>query len=41
MEQVPPGSAVVFGRSVLGAGTGVDSNLGAEPQSAEGLIVGR
>ena len=35
-----PGGAVVFEWSVFDRETGVDSDLGAEPQSAERLIVG-
>ena len=38
---MPPGGAVVFGRSVLSGGNEVDSSLGAEPRSAEDLVVGR
>ena len=37
---MPPGGAFLFGQLVLGGGNGVDSDLGVEPQSAEGLIVG-
>ena len=34
------GGAVVFGRSVLGRKTEVNSDLGSDPRSSEGLIVG-
>ena len=37
---MPPGGAVVFGRSVGDGGTGVNPDLGAEPRSEEGLFVG-
>ena len=40
LDWVPPGGTVVFGWSVLGGGTGVNSDLGAEPLSAEGLVIG-
>ena len=38
---MPPGGDVVFGQSDFGGGAGMDSDLGAEPRSAEGLGVGR
>ena len=41
LDWAPRGRAVVFGKSDLGGGNGMVSNLGAEPRSAEGLVVRR
>ena len=41
MGLVPAGGTGVLGRLTFGEGTGVESDQGVDPRSAEGLSVGR